>query len=136
MKQLFQSTDKDFVQTLPIFEYPGEIVLVDKVSDVRRAIRHLRNSKVLGIDTETRPSFKKGVEYKVALLQISDGKLCFLFRLNKIGFHDDLADLLSDGTIVKVGLSLKDDFRALSRRKRFVPNACVDLQNYVKPMGI
>lgn len=136
MTQLFQRTDKAFIQTLPIFNYPGEIVLVNCISEVKRAVNHLRRSKILGIDTETRPSFRKGIRYKVALLQISDGKICFLFRLNKIGFPNELADLLADGEIVKVGLSLKDDFASLRKRRHFLPNACVDLQNYVKPMGI
>ena len=68
---------------------------------------------VIGIDTETRPSFKAGVRYEVSLLQIATEEECYLFRLNLIGLTKSLISLLEDPDILKVGLSLKDDLSAL-----------------------
>ena len=97
----------------------------------------LRQSPILGIDTETRPTFKKGVSHKVALLQVANEQLCFLFRMNEIGFLPCMANLLADPKVLKVGLSLKDDFLMLKRRDaNFQPAGYIDLQNYVKQMGI
>ena len=90
----------------------------------------------MGIDTETRPSFKKGVHYNVSLLQISTLDTCFLFRLNRIGMAKPLVELLENSGITKVGLSLHDDYQALNKRKRFTPASFLDLQKYVTRFGI
>ena len=81
----------------------------------------IRRASCVGIDTETRPSFKAGVRYDVSLLQIATDEECFLFRLNMIGLTKSLIGLLEDPSILKVGLSLKDDLSALNRRETFTP---------------
>jgi len=91
---------------------------------------------VLGFDTETRPSFKKGQSHQVALLQVATHDTCFLFRLNKIGVTDSVARLLEDQEITKVGLSLQDDMRMLNQRRAFTPGTFVELQKEVKDIGI
>ena len=91
---------------------------------------------VLGFDTETRPSFKKGVIHHVALLQVATHDTWFLFRLNRIGIPDSLVRLLEDKNITKVGLSLQDDMRALNQRRKFKPGTYVELQKEVKDIGI
>lgn len=116
--------------------YTGPIQTIIGVDTAERAVSVLRKSRLLGIDTETRPSFRKGESHKVALLQISTEELCFLFRLNRIGFPQCLIDLLSDESILKVGLSLKDDFHMLRARHPFSPKGFIDLQDFVKEMGI
>ena len=88
----------------------------------------LRRAGILGIDTETRPSFTAGVRYEVSLLQIATEEECFLFRLNKMGLPKSLISLLEDPAIIKVGLSLRDDITALSRREAFTPGSFVELQ--------
>jgi ribonuclease D len=91
----------------------------------------------VGVDTETRPSFKRGQMHKVALLQVSTLDTCFLFRLNRIGMPEALQDFLVSDTL-KVGLSLKDDFMMLRRRKDMHPDAgnWIELQDYVPRFGI
>ena len=91
---------------------------------------------MIGIDTETRPSFKKGVYHNVALLQLSTIDKCYLIRLNKTGFSDKVASLLEDESIMKIGLSLNDDIRRLHESKDFKPSNFVDLQTFVKDYGI
>lgn len=137
MRQLFIKTDKNFISTLPRFAYEGRIVVVQSESEAERAVSILRRSPLLGIDTETRPAFKRGESHKVALLQIANEEVCFLFRLNEMGFLPCLVQLLSDPSVLKVGLSLHDDFLMLRRREEtFVPAGYIDLQDYVKNMGI
>ena len=111
--------------------------MIQSASEAERAILALQSSPILGIDTETRPSFRRGVTHKVALLQVANEQICFLFRMNQIGFLPCMAKLLSDPNILKVGLSLKDDFMMLRRRdENFHPSGCVDLQDLARSMGI
>lgn len=137
MRQLFIKTDKTFIPNLPRYAFEGKIYVIQSANEAERAVEVLRQSPILGIDTETRPTFKKGVSHKVALLQVANEHLCFLFRMNEIGFLPCMADLLADPKVLKVGLSLKDDFLMLKRRDAsFRPGGYIDLQNYVKQMGI
>lgn len=125
------------VEALPLLEYhDGKIVLVDTVRDAFAACNELSKATVLGFDTETRPSFKKGVSYKIALMQISMGNVCYLFRLNKIGVPQCLNDVLSNSKILKVGLSLKDDFHQLRRRKDIPLDGFYDIQKHISAVGI
>lgn len=136
MRRLFVKTEKDFVTNLPRFVFNGDIKVIQRIEDVTQAVEQLSSSEILGIDTETRPSFRKGTIHKVALLQVANEDLCCLFQLSCFGFAPDLIHLLSNKEIKKVGLSLKDDFFMLSKRHKFDPQNCVDLQDYVKEMGI
>lgn len=136
MRRLFVKTEKDFVTNLPRFVFNGDIKVIQRIEDVTQAVEQLSSSEILGIDTETRPSFRKGTIHKVALLQVANEDLCCLFQLSCFGFAPDLIHLLSNKVIKKVGLSLKDDFFMLSKRHKFDPQNCVDLQDYAKEMGI
>lgn len=137
MRQLFIKTDKTFIPSLPRFAFDGKIYVIQSESEALRAVEVLRRSPILGIDTETRPSFRKGETHKVALLQVANEQVCFLFRMNEIGFLPCMAQLLADPKVLKVGLSLKDDFLMLRRRdSSFQPAGYIDLQTYAKNMGI
>lgn len=124
------------IAQMPSELFGGRIIVVHSVGDVEKAVNYLRGYPILGIDTETRPSFAKGKTYGVALLQISTEETCFLFRLNYIGMPQALVDLLQDNSQLKVGLSLRDDIQNLQRKHKFEPRGFLDLQTYVKEMGI
>lgn len=124
------------IAEMPADLFDGRIIVVHSMADVEKAVSYLRKFPLLGIDTETRPSFAKGRSYEVALLQISTEDTCFLFRLNYIGMPDVLVELLQDARLTKVGLSLRDDIHSLQRRHPFEPVAFLDLQQYVKQFGI
>lgn len=136
MKQLFTKTDKHIIPALPRFTFPGRIIVIQGKAEAERAVRALEKQPLLGIDTETRPTFRKGAMHKVALLQVSTPHTCFLFRLNFIGFTPALRRLMSSKETLKVGLSLRDDFHMLRLRNEFTPGAYVDLQDMAKDMGI
>lgn len=127
---------KEEVNELPIVIFEGEVKVIDHDDKVSEAIQMLRQHNMVGIDTETRPSFKKGLLHKVSLLQISTEDICFLFRLNKIVFPKELGAFLSDKSVKKIGLALKDDFNGLNKHLRFKPENIVDLQSIVKSYGI
>lgn len=127
---------KDEVNLLPIVIFDGKITLVDTLSELQCAIDELRKSKVVGIDTETKPAFTRGTHHKVSLLQISTLNHCFLFRLNKIGFPASLAEFLANKDVQKIGLSLRDDFNGLNKQHNFTPGNCIDIQLIAKSYGI
>lgn len=128
--------EKSEIATMPTLLYPGRIITIDTASDVDKAVKALSKEKILGIDTETRPSFRKGVHYNVSLLQLSTADTCFLIRLCRTGMPDSLISLLENKDIIKVGVSLHDDYQALSRRRRFKAGGFFDLQKYVDKFGI
>lgn len=136
MKTLFRSTPKQYISTLPKAEFQGKIVIIHSQREVKAAVDFLRKQIIVGVDTETRPSFRRGLTYQVALLQISTLDICFLFRLNMIGLPSELAQFLETPEILKIGLSLKDDISLLKRRAQFSPQGFIDLQDFVKTMGI
>jgi ribonuclease D len=127
---------KEEVNQLETAEFPGKIVLVDQKSKIKSAVEFLKTQKIVGIDTETRPSFTRGTNHKVSLMQISTDDICYLFRLNKIGFPIELLDFLSNTEIKKIGLSLRDDFYSLNKRQKTNPNNFIDIQNIAKDYGI
>lgn len=130
------SIDKETVADLPLISYEGAITLVDSAAVAHAAIRALRKENIVGFDTETRPSFRKGRLHKVALMQIATSDRCFLFRLNKIGICAELKAFLEDPAVKKIGLSLHDDFAVLRRSCEMEPRGFVDLQVMVKHFEI
>ena len=127
---------KDEVNLLPVVIFEGKITLVDELSKIDPAIEELRRSAIVGLDTETKPSFTRGTHHKVSLVQISTLDHCFLFRLNKTNFPPALADFLSDESVRKIGLSLRDDFSGLNKHHIFKPANFVDIQSIAQSYGI
>ena len=128
---------KEEIAHLPIETYKGRIITIISESDANKAVAYLREFPVVGFDTETRPSFKKGQHYKVSLIQISTEDTCFLFRLNYLkGIPASLLNFLNSEETIKVGLSLRDDFGAIRKRSALNPGNFIDLQDFVKPFGI
>ena len=122
---------------MPKVLFPGRIFVVYTESDAEKAVAYLKDQRIVGVDTETRPSFKRGTTHKVALLQISTQDTCFLFRLNRIGMPDSLQEFLMSDTL-KIGLSLKDDINSLRKRQDMHPDRgnWIELQEYVGKFGI
>lgn len=130
---------KEELAELPTKEFAGYAVTVISEEQAEIAIAQIRESKlVVGFDTETRPAFQKGVSYKVALVQLSIGQVCYLFRLHKIGSMPRcLIDLLEDINVVKVGLSTHDDFQNLRKwMPSLSPKGFIELQQMVTSYGI
>lgn len=137
MKKIRNTISKAEIASMPKVLFEGRIFVIYTESDTDKAVEYLKHQRIVGVDTETRPSFRRGTTHKVALLQIATADTCFLFRLNKIGMPESLQDfLMSD--VLKIGLSLKDDFMMLRRRKEVHAEEgnWIELQDYVKRFGI
>ena len=121
--EVFNSTiTKEEINALPVESFSGRIIVIQTEADADKAVAYLFRYPLVGFDTETRPSFKKGQYNKVALMQISTEDTCFLFRLNYMGIPASLADFLC--------------INALRKRMNIVPANFVDLQHCVKSFGI
>ena len=137
MKQIRNTITKAEIATMPKVLFEGRIFVIYTEADADKAVEYLKTQQIVGVDTETRPSFKRGTTHKVALLQIATADTCFLFRLNRIGMPASLQDFLMSDTL-KIGLSLKDDFMMLRRRKNMHAEEgnWIELQDYVGRFGI
>lgn len=137
MAEYQPTIDKKLISEMPKVTFPGRIIIIYSEEEARKAVAYLNRCEIVGVDTETRPSFKKGKINDVALLQISTRDTCFLFRLNRIGIPDFLEEFLLND-VLKIGLSLRDDFNMLRRANKKDPRVgnWIELQDYVGRFGI
>ena len=128
----------DEIAALELASFPGEIVVVEEEGPVMdQAVRYLKRQKVLGFDTETRPTFSPDQPSTgTALLQLSGSGKAYLFRLKKCGLPRALASVLANPSVIKVGAATLDDVRGLQKITKFSPKGFVDLQNIVWEYGI
>ncbi len=136
MKTIYNKFDKAKISTLPRVLFKGRIVVVLTERDADKAVRYLLSQPILGVDTETRPSFKKGETHQVALLQVSSYDVCFLFRLNQLGLSPSVKRLLEDKQVPKIGLSLRDDLLSLHKLGDFNAGYFIDLQDHMREIGV
>ena len=121
---------------LPAVEFRGEIRIVEHERDIAAACKTLAEQAVIGFDTETRPSFRPGVTFRVSLLQLSTPTVCYLFRLNKIPLAKPILQLLEDRRILKIGADVAGDLRSLRQIRHFRDGGFVDLQGIAPEWGI
>ena len=133
----YRSTiDNDSVAALEAARFGGRIVIVDKMEDVEAAYNDLKSHTMIGFDTETRPSFRAGVSYKVGLLQLSTPDPCYLIRLSHIRLDNRILKILGSRQILKVGADVSGDIRALHALRNFNADGFVDLQVEASRWGI
>ncbi len=133
----FKTTiSKEEINDLTVDSFSGEIFYIDTFDKLERVLPILKEEKVLGFDTETRPSFKKGKTNEVSLLQFSSSNSAYLFRLNKIGLPNEICEILASKKVQKVGVAIRDDILSLKKINSFESNGFVELQQYVKDFGI
>ena len=135
-KQIYNKFDKSRIASLPRVIYEGRIHVILSRAQAEKAVSYLLTQPILGLDTETRPSFSRGSTHKVALLQVATREACFLFRLNIIGLTPAIQHLLEDTTVPKIGLSWHDDLCSLRKLGQFTPGLFIDIQHHVRDIGI
>lgn len=128
--------DNDTVAALPAARFPGRIVVVETNEQAEEACLELQRHTMIGFDTETRPSFRAGVSYKVALLQLSTEDVCYLFRLSQIRLSNSIIKILGSKQIIKVGADVTGDIRSLHALRHFHADGFVDLQVEASRWGI
>lgn len=136
MKTIYSKINKSLIPDMPRVVFEGKIIVVLSEYEVERAVSYLLSQPILGIDTETRPAFKRGVVNTVSLLQVASENVCFLFRLKHTGMTKDIIRLLEDTDVPKIGLSLHDDIASLRKVAEFKPGLFIDLQKHVSDIGV
>lgn len=135
-KEFKKSITDDELLELPHSFFEGKIHLIEKVEELTDAVNYLKKQPILGFDTETRPTFKKGQSHQVALLQLSTEDEAFLIRTNMIGLSPGLVKILASPAILKIGVAIRDDIKILQKIAPFKPGGFVELQDLVKDFGI
>jgi len=124
------------LNSLPLDSFKGNIWVIEDLEGINEVLPLIWKAKYLGFDTETRPSFRKGPNNRIALMQLATDNDAFLFRINTTKLPDALVRILSDPDLIKVGVAIRDDIKGLQKYSGFVPAGFVELQNYVSDFGI
>lgn len=127
---------KEEAAAYPLASFDKKIVLIDNNKQVKDAVDELFSGKILGFDTETKPSFSKGSKHTVSLLQLGTEDKVFLFRLKMLTNFKPFVQLLSDKSVIKTGVAIHDDVKSLQRKFNFAPGGFVEIQDIVKQFGI
>jgi ribonuclease D len=133
---LKKSISNDEMSLLPLSAFEGTIHLIERIEQVNPALDYLKNQSILGFDTETKPSFSKGQNNPVSLLQLSTSDTAFLFRINQIGLPPGLVKILASPKILKIGAAIRDDIKILQKICHFKPDGFIELQTMVEDYGI
>jgi ribonuclease D len=133
---LKKSISNDEMSLLQLCAFEGTIHLIERIEDVNPALDYLKNQAILGFDTETKPSFSKGQNNPVSLLQLSTSDTAFLFRINQIGLPSGLVKILASPKILKIGAAIRDDIKILQKICHFKPAGFIELQEMVEDYGI
>jgi len=131
-----ESITPDELEKCELSWFRGEIAVIEDIKAFKEIFPRLLGSQILGFDTETRPSFRKGRKNRVSLIQLANEDIACLIRINRIGIPAELAELLANPDIIKAGVAVHDDIRFLKRVKGFSPSGFVDLQKFVRDFGI
>ncbi|PLX22950.1 MAG: 3'-5' exonuclease [Marinilabiliales bacterium] len=131
-----ENVSNDEINELPLYQFDGGVFVIDSFDKLDYFLPLIQEQKILGFDTETKPSFKKGIINPVSLLQLTSKNQAFLIRINKIGLPMEIANILSDEKVKKIGLAIKDDIKILMDITNFEPKSFIDLQDYVGSFGI
>ncbi len=136
MSDIASTISNELTAQLPALNFEGEIIVVDREEQIVAACEDLASYRFIGFDTETRPSFKAGVSYKVSLLQLSTPLRCYLFRLNKIPLGREILRLLESESVIKLGADVAGDIRSLNELRHFKDRGFLDLQSMIWEWGI
>ncbi len=126
---------KEQINAHPIKKYPGRIHVIRQPEQIASAVRQLQKEKLLGFDTETRPTFRVGQSHLPAVLQLVGARAAYIFQLQRCGFSQALRRLLADPKIIKAGVAWDRDVRELNRLAAFTPAGFVDVGELAKQAG-
>lgn len=121
---------------LPLKSFGGKVSLITEAAELSSAMREIERHDVVGFDTETRPSFKRGQVYKVALLQLAIPEKVFLIRMHQTGLPPEIASIFENSEIIKAGVAIHDDIKALQKIKLFQPSSFIELSTMAKASGL
>ncbi|MBN1989640.1 MAG: 3'-5' exonuclease domain-containing protein 2 [Bacteroidales bacterium] len=131
-----ENISNEQIALLPKAAFTGRIVVVNTADELNNELALFNTNQIVGFDTETKPSFKKGNINSVALLQIANSETAILVQLQETGITNSLKKLLESPSVIKVGAAIRDDIKSLRKIRDFKPNGFIDLQNHMNDFGI
>lgn len=126
---------KSEINEKPLLEFQGQIRLIRDDAEVASAVEELERESLLGFDTETRPSFRKGESYLPSLLQLCGEGDVFLFQIQLLNDLEGLFSLLADREIKKVGVAISRDVTELRELHAFKPAGFHDIGHIAEKKG-
>ncbi|HNR93712.1 MAG TPA: 3'-5' exonuclease [Kiritimatiellia bacterium] len=124
------------INDLDLSAYDGPVMLVNSPERLPDAVAALSADRILGFDTETRPSFTKGTNYKPALLQLAGEQVVCIFQLKLIGLPRPLIDILANPEVIKAGVAPQRDALELKALAEFEPAGMFDVSEAGRMGGI
>ena len=131
-----QGISRDDLAILPIRRYEGTVSLVATAKELEQARADFRQERVVGFDTETRPSFRKGESHLPCLVQAATAQAVYLFQLSRLDVFPALVELLAKRDTVKAGVGLVHDLRQLKLVFPFTVNNVLDLGVAARRRGL
>jgi ribonuclease D len=128
--------NREEINSLPVWSYPGRIVVVRSPAELVAVLPELGQEKILGFDTETKPNFQKGQNHPPALLQLAGEMAVWIFQLDPLGLPEGLSNILADPEIIKAGVAVDFDLLQLQRLSHFQPEGFAELATVAKESGI
>lgn len=126
----------DEINELPLGSYEGDVEIISGSGELEDVFEEINEHAIVGFDTETKPVFVRGHSNKVALMQIAIPKKVFLIRLNKTGLTMPILHFLENERILKAGVALRDDIKALQKLKHYHPAGFIELAGLSKQAGL
>lgn len=130
------SITNEEINELPLGAFEGKVIVVSEEKNLTRVFAEICKHKMVGFDTETKPVFVRGQQNKVSLMQIATEDTVFLIRLKQTGMHPAIIDFLENEKILKAGVALRDDIKALQRLKQYEPAGFIELAQLSKQAGL
>ncbi len=134
--ELLRRVSREEINALPIRRYEGEVRVVAAAQDLAPAMADILRETAVGFDTETRPSFRPGESYPPSLAQVATARAVYLFRVQRRDAAAAVAEMLGRDAIVKAGVGLADDLKALRKVIPFTEKSIVDLGALAERHGL
>ena len=130
------SISKKELKLLPLLQFEAKIIVITSEDSLESALDELKGHAIIGFDTETRPSFKKGEYHPTSLIQLATDNKCFLIRILNTGLTDPLIEFFENDDILKIGIALHDDLKDIKKLRQFQSRGFIDLNVTATKMGM
>lgn len=130
------TTTKENINELPLGGFGGRIYVTPPLG-AAEALRSLNAARLVGFDTESRPSFRRGEHHPIALIQLATEEVAVLVRLqrNAIALPSELVTLLERGDVTKIAQGPRDELAELRDRFGLQSRNVLDLVPLAKEAG-
>ncbi len=137
--------DKEQINLLDAFDRLGlqQVQMVTTAEQATAALQELKAEKVLGFDTESKPTFAKNeASTGPHIVQLSTLQRAWIFQLEDPQCRSAVGELLESPHIIKAGFGLGDDKKRITYKLGVDLKGVLDLnavfreKGYRKDMGV